>query len=134
MACCKGTATWFCCYPDACGCDNCCCSGSNCANGCNATGTCGKGACCTCNSGSQGYAWYNGGSLSCGISISCGSTAWSFSNNCSTYFTSIPRVDTGPAPSTGHMVDFTKQAFTYWAPLSQGTISNMRITDNVGCC
>jgi hypothetical protein len=134
MSCCKGIATWFCCYPDACGCDGCCCAGSNCSGGCSSSSKCGQGACCTCNSGSLGYAWDNGGSRSCGISINCGSKAWNLTNDCVSYAGGVPKVDSGPAPSTGHMIDFTKALFTTYAPLSQGTIPNMRIVNNLGCC
>lgn len=137
MACCKGSATWFCCYPNTCGCDACCCSGSNCANGCGATGTCGKGACCTCNSADWGYAWRTTSfscGVPCGMSLGCGAEAY-FPNAACDIWRLGRRVDSGPACATGNMVDLTRSFFMEFAPLSQGVISNQRvITGTSDCC
>lgn len=152
MACCKGTASWFCCYPDSCGCD---CGGcqdpsscSNCicfpnadsqGNVCNESPVCPAGcghtptvmtkaACCSCNSGQWGYAWPGCGA--CGFCPSCGDQL-GFSTDCNLYRYPT-RVDTGP--SSGYMTDFTKALFMTWAPLSQGILTNVRATDNDTCC
>lgn len=112
MACCKGQATWFCTYPDS---------------------GCGHGACGTCNSSSWQFAWPSPlGCAPCGTSLGCGTTR-DFTNNCSVW-NSGARCDTGPACSTGHMVDFTKSLFMEFAPLSQGVISNMRAASAAVCC
>lgn len=130
MACCKGNATWFCCYDDPCGCDACCCQGSNCSTPCGESSYCGVGACCTCHTYEWGYAWKYAGY--CGMSPSCGDFLY-FTNQCpnpSWYATS--RRDTGPSSSA--MVDLTKSFFLQFAPLSQGVIPNMVATNNVTCC
>jgi hypothetical protein len=48
----------------------------------------------------------------------------------------MDRVDTGPCAGCSAMVDFTRAAFTIWAPLSQGVISNMRAmpSNQTVCC
>lgn len=135
MACCKGTVSWECCYPDTCGCDTGCCQGTCCSCYCGSSSYIGQGSCCTCNSNQWGYAWPGCGSCQGsgnGLCPGCGGQL-GFSNDCNLY--RYPsRVDTGPASGTGHIADFTKALFTTWAPLSQGIITNMRATDNSGCC
>lgn len=130
--CCKGTVSWFCCYPDSCGCDGCCCQGNDCSAGCSSTSTCGVGACCTCNSGNWGYAWPCCGCCEGGAGYawcpSCGHDLC-FSTDCFGYY-EASRVDTGPATNLGRIADFTKSMFQNFAPLSQGLIYNMRA---VGC-
>jgi hypothetical protein len=79
MTCCSGNLTWECCYPDTCGCDGCCCQGSNCSASCGSSFYCGVGACCTCNSSSWGYAWKVSPCV-CDLCPSCG-TALCFSNS-----------------------------------------------------
>lgn len=129
MACCHGSASWFCCYPDPCGCDNCCCQGNNCSAECDSSNYCGVGACCTCNSGHWGFAWKYAGY--CGMSPSCG-TYFEFTKNCTIYF-GAPRVDTGP--SSSYMVDLTKSLFMQFAPLSQGVITDMVVAETFSeCC
>lgn len=128
MTCCKGNATWFCCYPDECGCDACCCQGNNCSANCHSSSYCGVGACCTCNSGNWGFAWKYSGY--CGMSPSCG-TNYYFTTTCGPYFVA-PRVDTGPSSSA--IVDLTKALFLQFAPLSQGVITNMSVSNNATCC
>ncbi len=128
MSCCKGSATWFCCYNDPCGCDNCCCQGNNCSTPCGNSSYCGVGACCTCHSYEWGFAWKYAGY--CGMSPSCG-TVYMFSKDCNIYYTAA-RVDTGPSSSA--TVDLTKSLFLKFAPLSQGVITNMVVTNNCGCC
>lgn len=155
--CCQGTATWECCYPDTCGCDCGACqdpgSCSNClcfpnsdvhGNPCSGTpkcpGPCGHtpsvmtvAGCCTCNSGNWGYAWpccnccHGAGA---GLCPSCGAYLY-FTLDCFTYY-QAPRVDTGP--STTRLCDFTKALFMQFAPLSQGTISNMKACPSVNNC
>ena len=134
MACCKGTVSWFCCYPNTCGCDACCCSGSNCSNPCNATGTCGKGGCCNCNSANWGYAWWNGGAYVCGLTASCGS--WmGFQRNtaCNQGLWQAQRFDTGPSQNLGRMSDFTRSLFMQFAGLDKGLISGMVATPGSQC-
>lgn len=128
MACCKGSATWFCCYPDPCGCDACCCQGNDCSKPCGSSSYCGVGACCICNSGQWGFAWKYAGY--CGMSPSCGSYL-NFTKDCSGYYLA-KRVDTGPSSSA--MVDLTKALFLRFAPLSQGVITNMRVSTDGTCC
>lgn len=149
--CCPGTATWFCCYPDSCGCD---CSGcqnpSSCSNPicypyrasngnvCNRSPVCGgnppvitKAACCTCNSGQWGFAWPYCGQ--CGMCPSCNTNSayLLFTKGCSLY-DDAPRVDTGPG--SGALVDLTKALFMDFAPLSQGMITGMKVMDYATCC
>jgi hypothetical protein len=136
MACCRGTASYFCCNPDVCTCDQCCCANGDCHNNCNFTPRssyrCTNGACCTCNSGNTGYAWYNNSGYNCGILRSCGNPLY-FSTDCFTYFL-MYRVDTGPDPSLHRMVDFTKAGFLQFAKLSVGLLSNMKASTNATCC
>jgi hypothetical protein len=131
MACCKGTATYFHCYPDPCGSPGgCCCQGNNCSAGCSSSSLCGVGACCTCNSGNWGYA-YNPTKFC--FTPSCGDYSY-FTNaaNCSTYYMAR-RVDTLPSGSA--IVDLTPALFTQFAPLSDGIIPNMRVLNNTNeCC
>lgn len=133
MACCKGSASWFCCYPDSCGCDGCCCQGGNCSGGCSSSSTCGQGACCTCDSNQWGFAWWNGGAYTCGITKNC-NDYMHFTKDCYLVYIGWRR-DTGPAQGLGRMVDFTKALFTQFAPLSQGIITNMKaLTGSSSCC
>jgi hypothetical protein len=133
--CCKGSATWFCCYPDNCGCDNCCCNGTHPTQGCSSEPHCGQGSCLTCNSGNFGFAWRS--DTYCGCNFSCGTYA-EFSHDCNhtLNFVSAPRVDTGPCSTCTSMVDFTKALFMVFAPLSQGLITFMQATANndLNCC
>lgn len=153
MACCHGTATYFCCYPDPCGCDcgncqdpgscsNCTCHPSGCNQPPACPGSCGHtpsimsvAGCCTCNSGQWGYAWpccncCHGSAQSGNLCPNCGDQL-GFSTDCNLY-RYADRVDTGP--SSGYMVDFTKALFMTYAPLSQGTIGNMRAANDDSCC
>lgn len=127
-----GAAGWFCCYPDACGCDACCCRGSNCQAGCTSN-KCGRGACCACNSSSWGYAWKNHCSGCCNANlypdIPCGATAGLSKDGGVTIYRA-PRVDTGPG--TCRMIDLTKAMFSQFAPLSQGIITGF--TAIYPCC
>ncbi len=132
MACCTGKATWFCCYPDPCGCDGGCCQGNNCSAGCSSSSYMGVGACCTCNSNQWGFAWNNGGALTCGITKNCGDYMH-FSNDCYLFYIGYRR-DTGPAAGLGIMVDFTKALFTQFAPLSQGVINGMKAESGTPPC
>jgi hypothetical protein len=120
-----GKASWFCCYPDPCGCDGCCCQGSNCSTACGNSSYCGVGGCCTCRSGSYGFAWKTGCSWCCNYSaykaVYCGNSGtFSYGGRSRTG----TRVDTGP--STCVMVDFTKALFSQFASLSTGIISNVQ--------
>lgn len=128
MACIKGTVSYFCCYPDQCGCDTCCCQGSNCSNKCGSSSYCGVGACCICRSNGYGYAWNCGTG---GMCPSCNGIMY-FSKDCSVYDTGN-RFETGPGIA-GRIADLTKAMFMDFAPLSQGLIYNMVATNNVGCC
>lgn len=139
MACCKGTASWFCCYPDTCGCDACCCQGSNCSGGCSSSGSCGVGACCTCNSNNWNFAWRNatccgGCGGACGLNYSCGTRIYFNHDATCTVWNPGTKVDNGPACSTGRMVDFTKSLFLQFAPLSTGLLSGVRASDSLTCC
>jgi hypothetical protein len=137
MACCKGSASWFCCYPDPCGCDGGCCQGSCCSCGCSSSNKMGVGACCTCNTNNAGFAWRTT-AYSCGrpcqITYNCGARV--YFNHTADCIVWVPgtRVDSGPACNTGRMVDFTKSLFMNFAPLSAGVISNVKADPNFGCC
>jgi hypothetical protein len=130
-----GSATWFCCYPDACGCDAGCCRGPNCSHPFCDQPTHATGACCTCDSGSWGYAWKSFCDSCCDTdlyeNLSCGFSMWLGRPDCSGWF-QASRVDQGPL--TCDMVDFTKSLFVQFAPLSQGRVFNV-IADTVspGC-
>jgi len=130
-----GDASWFCCYPDSCGCDACCCQGSNCSGGCSSSSQCGVGACCTCNSGNWGYAWKNNCTGCCNASLygflPCGATAW-IGNPAGTVWNQAAHVDTGP--STCVMVDMTSSLFVQYAPLSQGIVSNVIFCTDAPAC
>jgi hypothetical protein len=110
MATYTGKASWFCCYPDPCGCDGCCCQGSNCSTRC-----------------SYGFAWKTGCSWCCNYSlyksVACGASGTFVYGGKSR---TGKRVDTGP--STCVMVDFTKALFTQFASLSTGIISSVSAT------
>lgn len=120
----------FCCYPDACGCDDGCCRGADCNNpNCNGS-TLGKGACCSCDSNAVGYAWPV--QIACPICVgsgdpicpSCGTNLYFWTTSPGSPVVA-PRVDTGPAQGSGHMADFTQQTFLLFAPLAQGIITGM---------
>jgi hypothetical protein len=135
VPCCKGKASWFCCYPDPCGCDGGCCQGNNCSAGCSSSSKEGLGACCTCNSGNWGFAWRTTSfscGVPCGLTHSCGDRPY-FSKNC-TVWNPAHKVDTGPACGLGRMTDFTKSLFMQFAPLSAGVVSNIRMSGTIDCC
>lgn len=117
----QGTATWFCCYPDVCGCDDCCCQGNNCSQGCGTSSYCGPGGCCTCNSNYWQYAWKSGCSFCCdpwGLPYKgCGQCV--YVRNTGFWYYGF-RSDTGPA-YCNNLIDLTKSWFMNFAPLSQGT-------------
>lgn len=126
MATYTGSASWFCCYPDPCNCDDCCCQGSNCSTPCGQGSACGPGGCCTCRSGDYGIAWKTNCSWCCDASnypsISCGEYVFI---NPGTFARAAKRVDTGP--STCVMVDCTKALFSSMAPLHQGIIPQVTV-------
>lgn len=133
MTCCNTSVSWECCYPDECsccvGCVPCaCCNGSNCSGDC-AGSVCGQGGCCTCDSNYWGYAWKQ--SCPCSLCPGCGGELY-FSANCGTYYVT-GRVDTHNEGSPT-AADLTKPMFTNFAPLGQGIITGMRISDNGTCC
>lgn len=134
MACCVRTVTWECCYPDPCDCcDICipcaCCNSNNCSAGCASSTICGQGACCTCNSNSWGYAW-KVESCPCGFCPACGSNLGFnvTTGQCGTWFMG-QRFDTHNEAAES-VADLTKSLFMEFAPLSQGKITNMRITND----
>ena len=129
MTCCNGSATWECVYPDPCSCGCPCCQGSNCSAQCNSTNICGVGGCCTCSSGSWMFAWKIN-PPACNWTINCGGHVW-FSNDCNNWY-GADRCDTHQQ-SASSIADLTKALFLQFAPLSQGVISNMRVS-NTGCC
>lgn len=120
-----GTASYFCVDPDTCSCNNtCCCQGSNCSSSCTSSTACGVGSCCTCRSNYHQYAWKNPGCPSCCNagqynSLACGESSQFSKDNVN--FVAGVKCDVGP--SACHMVDLTKSLFTYFAPLSQGTVN-----------
>lgn len=130
MATYTGSASWFCCYPDPCDCDDCCCQGADCRTRCGQGDLCGPGGCCTCNTGQWGVAWKsdcpwcdlseNGGRpytyVACGevIGVTAGGPNYL-----------ARRVDTGP--SAPPMIDLTKALFSQMAPLGQGIIPNVTV-------
>lgn len=121
-----GDATWFCCYPDPCGCDLGCCRGADCSYpGCDQT-TQATGACCSCNSGSWGYAWksYCNGCCNTNLyeNLPCGQTMF-IGNPSGSFFCQAPRVDQGPLACA--MIDLTKSLFVQYAPLDQGRVFNV---------
>lgn len=140
MTCCVNSVSWECCYPDPCdccsGCISCaCCNSNNCSNPCNSSSTCGQGGCCTCDSNSWGYAWKQSCSM-CPSSIcpNCGDLLFfKPTGDCGTWWAG-QRFDThNEGASTP--CDLTKALFTQFAPLNQGIISNMRISnDSSDCC
>ena len=131
---CTGSVSYFCCYPDPCGCDGSCCQGPNCSYPNCDQSTIGPGGCCTCNSGNYGYAWpgcnlCSGGS-GAGLCPNCGGYL-AFSTNCQQYI-DTNRVSTGPALYLKRIADFTKPLFMQYAPLSNGIITGMHAT--TGTC
>ncbi len=125
-----GNATWFCCYPDPCGCDSGCCQGSNCNYaGCDQPQQ-STAACCTCNSNSFGIAWKTNCPTCCNannyVDIACGTwiDIWLSPDGSSQL--GVQRVDQGP--NTCAMIDYTKALFSYFAPLTQGVIYNVTVT------
>lgn len=133
MACCNGSVTWECVYPDPCSCGCPCCQGNNCSGACN-TPYCGLGGCCgygyNCYSYRWAFAWKQN-PPACGFYIYCGNYVY-FSVNCSTWFMAY-RCDTHQQNASS-MADFTKSLFMQFAPLSQGVIYGMRVSNNMGCC
>ncbi len=139
MTCCNTSVSYECCYPDECsccaGCIACaCCGGSDCSSCPEVPGPiCGPGGCCTCDSNHWGYAWKQ--ACPCGLCPGCGDDLY-FSTNCSggggSYYVT-GRVDTHN-PNASTTGDLTKAFFTNFAPLSQGIITGMRISDNATCC
>jgi hypothetical protein len=133
MACCVSSVTWECCNPDPCNCDTCCCQDVNCQQQCNdLNSTCGFGACCTCDTNNWGFAWKT--ACPCGICPGCGVFLYFNlqSQSCTSLWAS-PRVDTHKADAAS-IADFTKPFFMQFAPLSQGVISGMRVSDDGTCC
>jgi hypothetical protein len=118
-----GSATWFCCHPDPCGCDLGCCQGSNCSYPACDQPTHATGACCTCNSGSWGYAWKSFCDACCDTNLyenlACGYAMWIGTPSGSAWY-QAPRVDQGPR--TCDMIDMTKSLFVQFAPLAQGRV------------
>jgi len=127
MACCSGSLTWECCYPDTCGCDTCCCQGSSCSGGCSSSGSCGVGACCTCNSSSWGYAWKATPPSGCSLTPGCG-YGLLFTNDGLNLYEGY-REDTHNQNASS-IADLTKALFMQMAPLSQGVISSAVVFDN----
>jgi hypothetical protein len=131
MACCRKSVDWECCYPDPCsccsGCTGCVCAYCTQPGSCG--GDCGKGACGLCHSNYVGYAWKQ--SCPCGMCPGCnGVLDFQWNSQCSTYLLAN-RFDT-QNPNSVVVSDFTKAMFTFFAPLSQGVISNMQISND--CC
>src|SRR5947209_19840316 len=117
----QGYASWFCCYPDPCGCDSGCCQGSDCTHPlCDQT-THGTGACCTCNGNFLHFAWkYGCGFCSCTNfepplePIPCGNTAWVGRQNGTNpppFWFQGTRVDLGPLACLP-IIDLTQPFFT----------------------
>ncbi len=136
MTCCNRSVSWECVYPDLCGCDNypdcICCQGSDCQAACGSSAYCGVGGCCSCNSSNWAFAWKSCGSSACGWCIGCNVYEY-FSSDCTSGWFMAYRCDThGAGYST--MADLTKALFLQFAPLSQGIINGMRISDNLSCC
>ena len=131
MATCKkGTVAWECLYPSVCTCSPCCCQGANCVTPCSQGALCTQGGCCNGGRNSQwDYAWKSNNAF--GIHLPCGANA-SFTTACGSWALGT-RADSGPG-APAHIADLTKAFFMFFAPLSQGTIQNMRVTTNTGCC
>lgn len=131
MSCCTGTASYFCCCPDRCGCDLGCCQGCNNCNykGCDQSKH-SSGSCCSCVSSQLGFAWPYCGS--CGLCPGCGSELL-LSSDCTIYY-GVPRVDVGPNPKTGRILDMTKFTFTQFAPLWRGIITNFHACTPSSSC
>jgi hypothetical protein len=127
MTCCSGPVTWECCYPDPCGCDLCCCQGSNCSGGCSSSSYCGIGGCCTCNSNGWGFAWKPGCPGDCGLCPGCG--GYLFFNAAGLDFYQGVRVDSHNEAAISR-ADLTKALFMQMAPLSQGIIYGVLMIDN----
>jgi hypothetical protein len=125
-----GSASYFCCYPDPCGCDEGCCRGPDCSYLYCDQPTHATGACCTCNTFNWGYAWKSFCNTCCDTNLyenlSCGFQAWIGRADGSAWF-QAPQVDHGPL--TCVMVDLTKPLFAQLSPtgdLSPGIIPNIR--------
>ncbi len=137
MACCLVTVDWECIYPDDCsccsGCIPCaCCNSSNCSAGCQSTSTCGQGGCCIGNASSWGYAWKQE-SCPCGYCPNCGiNLGFNVDGaSCGTWYQG-QRFDTQNELS-GPVADLTESLFMQFAPLGQGLITNMRISNDDSC-
>lgn len=135
MACCVRSVSWECCYPDPCDCcawcvPCACCNSTNCSAGCASSTICGQGACCPlCDSNDWGYAW-KVQSCPCGFCPACGSNLGFnvTTGSCGTWYMGR-RFDTHNE-NAATVADLTKALFTQFAPLGQGIIDNMRITDD----